>query len=77
MVLQTILFVKTPMQKNIEPSKLAAVMLSAKWTAHITNEEKIYYVNQESQGEAFGNAWFVDSIVYKHLTWRSSPFGTS
>lgn len=38
------------MQKGIEPAALAAVAHSEEWTAHVTNEDKIYYVNTQSKG---------------------------
>lgn len=45
-----LLSIHTYKQKGIEPSALAAVMHSDQWRAHITNEDKIYYVNTQSQG---------------------------
>lgn len=38
------------LQKGIQPSGLATLMLSDLWSAHITTDNKIYYVNTENKG---------------------------
>ena len=39
------------MQKGIQPSALAAVIRSPQWLAYSTEEDKLYYVSTETQGE--------------------------
>ena len=58
-----------PPQKGIDPSALVAVMYSDQWRAHITNEDKIYFVNTQSQGNNGYLKWIFKGVL-SPLIWN-------